>query len=240
MKLVRVCFLILIQWTGLTMATEQVSQGVVFSAAATEYVVGDSIPVTLTYKNTTPTQVIFKEPLKTWEMKFRVIRCDMSPEDRPFGRMSSYTTATGIERRTVEEAKKITLDPGKEITFDYDVGARWPELFSPGVIRVSVVDLHDEPWRKASNELTWHMTFKPESVDHLLAILNNDKSTFDAKTFAVKWLSTLNPDLRFKVGDADVATTRKNQTALENFRKWWLENRNTDSVVRQLGTMNRS
>lgn len=236
----RACFLILIQWTGLTMAAEQSSQGITLSADATEFVVGGSIPVKLAYLNTTPNPVTFKEPLKTWEVQFRAARNATPEEDRPFGKMSSYTTPGGVERRTVEAAKSVTLDPGKHVAYEYDVGARWPELFSPGQVRVSVIDLHGEPWRAASNELTWKVVFTAESVDHLLAILGSAKSTADAKHFAVYWLHTLNADFQFNLEHEDATAKKANQSALRKFKKWWGANRDSDAVAKQLAANNRT
>ena len=238
MSLVQACLLFLIQWTGLTMAAEQSSQGITLSAGAAEFVVGGSIPVKLVYKNNTPAHVTFKEPLKTWETQFRVIRGDALPEDRPFGKMSSYTISTGIERRTIEAAKPITLDPRQEITFDYDIGARWPELFSPGVVRVRVVDLNGEMWLTGSNELTWRIVFTQESVSHLLAMLDHAQSTPDSKQFAVRWLRTLNADFSFNLEDDSATAAQANKTALKNFRKWWATHRDSDNVAKQLAANN--
>jgi hypothetical protein len=231
--------LLLLRGVDTVMAAEQRSSGIELSTQVTEFIVGGAIPVKILYRNISPVRVEFKEPPKTWEMRFRVVRGETSPEDRPFGRMSSYTTSTGIERRTVEAAKLIRLDPRQEATFDDDIGTRWPELFSPGVVRVRVVDLHDELWRTASNQLTWRIVFKLESVDHLLAILANVKSTSDAKQFAMKWLITLKPNFHFDVERDDAATTHANVIALDNYRKWWTEIRNSDSVAKQLAAINR-
>ncbi|MBI3776147.1 MAG: hypothetical protein HY273_11455 [Gammaproteobacteria bacterium] len=222
------------------MAAEQSSQGITLSADATEYVVGGAIPVKLAYLNTTPNPVTFKEPLKTWEVQFRAARNATPPEDRPFGKMSSYTTPAGVERRTVEAAKPVTLDPGKQAAFEYDVGTRWPELFSPGQVRVSVVDLHGEPWRTVSNELTWKIIFTAESVDHLLAILGSAKSTADAKHFAVYWLHTLDTDFQFNLEHDAVEIKKANQAALKKFKKWWVANRDSDAVAQLLAANNRT
>jgi hypothetical protein len=240
MFLVRASILMLIQVTGLTMAAEQSSQGISLSTDATEFVVGGSIPIKLAYKNTTAAQVAFKEPLKTWEAQFRVVSGDTPPQDRPFGKLSSYTTPAGVERRTVEAAKLITLEPRDEVTFDYDVGARWPELFLPGVVHVSVVDLNGDPWRAASNELNWRIVFTPESVDHLLAILGGAKSSLDSKQFAMHWLHTLNAGFLFSLEQENATTTRANKAALKSFRTWWAANRNTDDVAKQLAAINRA
>ena len=134
----------------------------------------------------------------------------------------------------------MTLAPGKDIAFDYDVGARWPELFAPGSVRVRIIDQNEEAWRTQSNELTWRIVFKPESVELLLALLGDAQSTLDAKSFAVKCLNALNADFHFEIERSDAAAKHSNQIAIENYRSWWAANRGSDGVAQQLASLNRA
>lgn len=232
--------LLFLHWTGFIMAAEPESQGIALRAAATEFAVGGPIMVKIGYRNTTSAPVTLKEPLKTWETQLQVARGDTTPEERPFGKMKRYTTAEGIERRTVEAAKTIELEPNQEVWYDYDVGARWPDLFGPGKVRVRVVDRNDERWRTASNELTWRMLFKPESVEYLLQILADTQSELESREFAVQWLRTLSTDFNFNLEDQSDAANSVNRVAVEDYRAWWQANRESKDFTAKIAAINRA
>lgn len=226
----------LLQWTGCTMADSKI-QGITLKADAAEFTVGGPIPVTIVYRNDTAAPVTFREPLKDWETQLRVTRGDATPQDRPFGRIETYTTPEGIERKVIEESDSLTLAPKRELVLAADLGACWPELFAPGVVRVRVIDLHNDGWRTQSNELTWTIRFTPDSVDRLLVVLTDAAASVDAHAFAARCFGALNASIRFEVERTDAAQI--NTPAAKNYRAWWDANRGSAAVAQRIAELNR-
>jgi hypothetical protein len=225
-------------WTSLTMANEENPYRIEISASASEFVVGGSIQMTLVYRNATPIPIRFKAPLKKWETQILVARGQASPVERPFGRMRSYTTSAGIERRTVEAAEEIVLRPGEKVDYQYDVGLRWPELFPPGTMNVSIVDLSNEASNVKSNTLTWRISMQRESVEFLLSILESTERELDSKEFAATWLRKLNPNFHFDPEAGQPSDVQLNKAAVDEYRKWWKSHQNSEQVTKRLDSLN--
>lgn len=218
-------------------ATQQQRQ-ITISVPDRAYEVAGSVPLTVTYTNSGATPVTFREPAKTWEVRLTVTPRGGQRAVVPFGRIFSYTTDTGITRRTIEDAEDIELAPGGKYTFEYDVGARWPELFPPGVHTVTVEDVTDDDQTVESNPVTVRVLLTEGSIASLLAIAASAEATGDSRLFAARWIREFVADFKLSVVDPTEEQRAANARMIDTARAWWAAHRSDAATAAKMKQLN--
>lgn len=181
---------------------------------------GGSVPVTISYFNRTNGDMSLREPVKTWEVKLLAGRPDEKPAEVPFGRIFYYKSGD-LERRTIESAETIELEPGGVYEFEYDVGQRWPELFVPGVNVLRVKDVWDDEETVFSNDIEVNVIYDEFTFPALLAIAENEESTVDSCRFASRWISQIYKDFHLTTEDVTDDQQEENHESIAAARIWW-------------------
>lgn len=223
---------------GTTSAADDPRREIQIAAASgATYAVGGSIPLSISYRNSSSETLSFSEPARTWEVRLAARHGTASPREVPFGRIFYYKTEN-YERTTVEDAEEVILEPGARFDFDYDVGARWPELFEPGVHVLQIHDLSDDDEELHSNEVEIQVLFADSSVPELLTILGDEEASADSKLFAARWVGAVVPDFHLALPDPDEEKQRENTAKIEEAGRWWQEHAADPSTRERIAAIN--
>lgn len=186
------------------------------------------------YKNGSQYSMVFDEPAKLWETQV-VVEKDGRQETVSLGRIFHYINDAGVERRVVEDAKEITLVPGGTYEFSYDLGFRWPDLYTPGHYMVRLDD-RSEQWGIKSNSVEIDVVMTQGSVEVLLDILVSAASEREAKGFSLRILKELNTSFDYDVSKPQEFGT--NGQEVKEFRAWWEASKNSEIVLKKISAMN--
>jgi hypothetical protein len=198
---------------------------------------GGSVPVTISYFNRTNGDMSLREPAKTWEVKLLSGSLDEKSAEMPFGRIFYYKSGD-LERRTIENAETIELEPGGVYEFEYDVGQRWPELFVPGVNVLQVKDVWDDDETVFSNEIEVNVIYDESTFPALLAIAGNEESTVDSCQFASHWISQIYNDFHLATGDITDDQKEENRDSIAAARIWWDAHGNDTETLELIESLN--
>lgn len=208
------------------------------------YFLGGPIELSTDYLNISDGPVSFREPAKTWEVQLQVKQNPEQNQDEekleaPFGQIFFYKRDDGFERRTIEEAKTINLQPNEKHNFVCDIGTRWPEMFVPGVNLVSVKDLTDDDFPLQSNQVQVQVVYDESTFPTLLALAGDGQTTIDARQFATTWIKKIYPEFELVV-KTELSTweTEDNSKQIERAEKWWQANQNDTNILNQLKILN--
>lgn len=198
---------------------------------------GGSLVLYVRYINDGNQAFTLRQPERLWETQLKIGRRtkgQVTPVTQvPFGRITHVTNAQDMERRIVEPAENITLAPGQVYEFSVDIGARWPELFAPGVTVLQVVDLGDDVRGLTSNAVEVKMTFEASSFANMLAIVGSPSSSVDSRRFAQTWIDALHPGSGVRSTDTAPADPAQIQKALA----WWNTHANDAAVKERIRTL---
>jgi len=199
---------------------------------------GGPVPLVVRYVNRTNGTLSFREPAKTWEVKLLVGRPGAGPAEVPFGRIFVYKSGD-LERRTIEDAETIVLQPGGVHEFKYDVGRRWPELFVPGVNLVGIKDESDDAETVFSNKIEVRAAYDKSTFPLLLAIVADEQSTVDSCRFAAYWISRLYPGFEIATGAVTDEQRNENRKRIDLARAWWDAHGKDAETVKRIENLNR-
>lgn len=188
---------------------------------------GGTVPIVVRYSNVGRIAISFDEPAKTWEVHLLIGRPKEDPEEAALGRIF-YQKSGDEEYQTAERAETIALAPSAHYEFTYDPGQRWPEYFTPGTNLLRIKDLTDADKPNYSNVVEVRVAYDKSTFPKLIEILNDEKSTFDSKQFAERWIKRLYAGFDAARGGVFEAQT------------WWAKHENDPQTIKQMEELNRA
>ncbi len=215
-----------------------------FTIPDTCYVIGDSIPLTITYINNSSGVIVFKQPEKVTEVGVSVTPKNKQPQGARFGRVIEKVVDEITTRRVVEKAEKITLKPGATYEFKEDIAARFPDILPPGNLIVQVFDKTSNEFTILSNSIDVTINFTIESIPKLMNIISGSGNESFRRRWAVDWLRKFKADFQPKIplddDTAEVKAEMESQVAreLEKFRDWWATAQYSEQIKLQVKKMN--
>jgi len=219
------------------MINADITKQISLSISDTNYAIGGSIPISVTYTNQGNNPISFRDPEKTWEVKLKVINHDAEENQVPFGRIFFYQ-GNGFERTTIEDADDIPLNPKQSHTFKIDAGNRWTELFSPGLSTLQVIDQSDDNEIIASNTVKLHIVFSDNSFINLLSIIANKNHSEDSRIFALDWIKKIHTGFIFYIHEPTNVEELTNHKMIQDAQNWWQINQRTPDVLEKIAEIN--
>jgi len=217
---------------------------ITISLTSDSYILGEPMPLTVTYINVSNHSFSMKQPDKLWEVRLEVTSSGGVQEDEGFGRIQISRPNEQTERYIVEKADTITLRPKESYTFQCDITARFPEILPPGQHLVRVIDQTDDDNTIESNELPITIRFTPQSVSRLLVLAADETKESRYRQWAAGWLRELKPDFqpRFAFGGEPESVLedyrKRTQDAVATFNSWWAVNQYNESTNRAIQEIN--
>ncbi|MCP4132919.1 MAG: hypothetical protein GY754_18285 [bacterium] len=210
-----------------------------------EFIVGEPVSVTVIYSNEGKKAVSFRDPVKTWEVMLYIDSLapggteeELVTQHRlPFGKIIKKTGEFGLSYETREEAETITLKPGAEYRFQYDISYEAISIFGPGRYSLYVVDESKSTAIRSNKELV-PVYFKRESVNLLVEMLTKEEAVYDTDSFSIGWLKKIHPALLVEPGDLAEQGAESRQKLSRIFRSWWDRNKNIKQVLQAIRNIN--
>jgi len=209
------------------------------------FIIGAPMPMTVTFVNTTDHPVRMKQPDKVWEVRLEVTSLGGLVEDEGFGRIFMERPEEGSQRYVEEDAEIITLKPEEDYSFACDVARRFPQMLTPGIHVLRVIDVNKEEYTAASNPLDVTITLTQESVPRLMATIGDTTFEQEYREWAAEWLQRLKQDFRpqFAATDDPDSIREGCETAtrleLNKFRTWWATTENSETALRRIQEINK-
>ncbi len=205
-----------------------------------DYMVGTLASIEVIYANGKNREISFRDPAKTWEVMLHIIgEKDEILQRLPFGKIIRKTNHFGLIRTLKEDADTITLMPGKQYKFKYDIHPGFLYIFHPGKYTFVVVDRADDAVTYTSNKIEVPVYFKMDSIPNLLNIVSNGDYTYESRLFCLEWLKKFDPDLDLNFKEPDKEEIISNKTKIEKFKIWWEENKNNEEIAAKITNFNR-
>jgi len=219
------------------MTNQNVHKQITISTSRSQYEVGGSIPLNISYLNPGEGKLTFRDPARTWEVKLAVWCQSTGEMQVPFGRKFFYQ-GENYQRISIEDADEISLNPGQRHTFEPDIGKRWVGLFPPGQLTVRIVDESDDSETVTSNSIELHIIFTPNSFVSLLNIVPDNDYSLDSRMFATHWVGQLYPGFRVYLQEPTEAQEAGNRRMVQDARNWWATNQQNPEVLKKIAEIN--
>jgi hypothetical protein len=165
------------------------------------------------------------------------LRPDGSSDETAFGEILRHKEGDAV-RWLVQDAKDIHLAPGAAYSWQQDVGARWPELFAPGLNTLTIKDMTDDAGAVPSNEVKVRLEVSASTFNDLLRIVSAEKSSLDSRVWAKDWIHRVDPDFQFATGETTSEEGRTNAAAVAAARDWWEHHKNDAEVKSRIEKLN--
>jgi len=149
-----------------------------------------------------------------------------------------------------EPNDEIELQPEQVHRFVEDVAGRWPFMFPPGRLELSVRDEDVKP-EVSSNVVVVHVEFLQASFDQLLQWVDTPLPQPDPKVsksddgvpgatraFAARWLRHFIPTFQWFDVPQNQEQAQHNARALSEARKWIEVNRDRPEVLAEIRRLN--
>lgn len=219
------------------------------STPLTQYLLTESIPLEVVYENIGPDVAVFREPARTWEVAL-VTSVDHAQERvDPLGKLFYYRDQDK-ERRSIEDADDVTLQPNQRYPFVEDVGKRFPQSLGPGRVAVRVFDRSYTP-ALVSNELTLEVVLGQGSFERLFELAaeapppvdphtqsSEDQNALERRRFAASLIEQFYPDLKLELPAPTLSAESKNQASVRAAKAWWSQHQGSAEVVQKLKQLN--
>jgi hypothetical protein len=192
------------------------------------YSLGAGIPVKIKYHNGSSREWIFTDPARTPEVKL-IVNYKDDTDQVSFGRYHIMQDDR-FRRRVREDAITITLQASAGYEFDYDPGKRWPDIFRPGFNIIYLKDLYIDSETIFSNEIRIDISYDNQTILNLLSILEDEKSSLEARYFAINWIQKLKSDFKFNLRVNNEEKAKENQIYIAHLREWWAIDK-TDKII---------
>ena len=228
----------------MTVTQRATNTQITISLPENDFILGESIPLTVTYSNCSGEAVRMRDPARTWTVCFSILMGGKEKQVAHFGRMLQKHMGPDKSVTMPEPAETITVAASGTYSFDYDVFTRWPFLFPPGRHSFQVIDKTTDDQHMESNMLETAVTFSRESVPRLMIMVREESNEPFARRWAARWLQKLKADFDPPItpegapDDTRAEGEMRIQQELERFRTWWATSQETDNVRREIQIMN--
>lgn len=209
-----------------------------------EFILGESLPLAVSYRNVSGAPLQFEQPDKRPGVYLDLASTYGESNRLRLMRIRIEELEDGAMAQVAEEAKTISLAPGRTYDFSVDLVERFASMFPPGEYRLKIIDKTDRNQSIESNEAPARIQFVGESVPRLMNVVGNETNESSFRYWAASWLQKLKADFRpqFAVpGDPDsVRQGCREATRLEldKVRAWWATAQNSDATRAAIRNIN--
>lgn len=222
---------------GNSMAKDEPERSIQLALEGEEHSLGMPIKATVTYRNLSASNQTFREPEKDKDVRLGVFSGDEMVGEVRFGKMIRYMFE-GKNRLTIEDADEVSIGPGEEYSFDYDLAGRWPDLFPPGRHQLKIVDYTTEEEGLFSNPVEAVVLYERESFLRLLEILRDEEAEVLAHEFASRWIGSLYPDFAFIAVEPTDEQSAESARQIQAAETWWESHKEDSSVAQRITEIN--
>lgn len=212
---------------------------------------GEGLNLTVTMTNRGERPVTVPRPEKSTRL-YLVVSADGADEaKRTFGQIVAFTNDE-MESWGPEPNDEVELPPGGAHAFTADVAARWPFMFPPGSLSLSVLSNDVSP-EVRSNVVRVRVEFTQDSFDKLLQWVDmpvperdpnvsksDDGVPVGTRAFAARWLRRFMPGFRWFESPETQEQRQQNAQALSDAQQWLEKNRNGWEVRDEMRRLNPS
>ena len=201
-----------------------------------EFVLGEPLPLAVTYKNVSGSSLQFEEPDKRRGVYIDAVSTYGESNRLRLMPVKVEELEDGATAYVAPEAKTISLAPGRTYDFSVDVVERFVSMFPPGEYRLKIIDKSDRNRPVESNEVTIRMRFVEESIPRLMSIVGGESRESSFRYWAASWLQKLKADFRpqFAAPGAPDSIRQGCREAtrleLEKVRAWWATAQNSEAT----------
>jgi hypothetical protein len=201
-----------------------------------EYRLGESIPVSITYRNAGGSSVKREDPRKSLNAEMHVVD-RKTKEDFTFtmGKIEVTQLGTDVDEYALVEPipDDVEIEAEGELSFVADLNQRL--YLRPGEFDCELRDR-----AIVSNRQTLSIRYTRESVDLLFSLVRDASRDYSRREWAADWLRKVAPkfDFRLTLDTESAEVKRRNEDAnrpvYDAFMKWWIANRNSKEVTEKL------
>lgn len=168
-------------------------------------------------------------------------------DNRYFGRVSfsmakfRRVEMDGIVMTVADTPPELTIEPGQSFSFDADLNSPFRSNLQPGSWNCTVMDKME---KLTSEAVPFAIVVTRDSVDRCLEVMHDESLHPYTRAWHGAYLAKVRPDLPFDFRGRDRTPEEleevrvNNQEALEEFKKWWAENRDSEEVEQALERIN--